>query len=343
MNIYIVLAAYNGTRYIREQINSIRDQTFKDWILLIRDDGSSDGTPDIVREIAKDDKRIQLVEDSLGNQGPVGNFALLLQHASDAGADYVFLCDQDDVWLPNKISDQLSLMQRIEQVEGANTPILVHSDLVVTDERLITTHKSFMACEKLHHEEADPLSTLLVQNFVTGCTAAANRSLVEFSLPVPAAVFMHDWWLALCAASAGKVVYLPEPTVLYRQHEANVLGARGFWSRVSRSGMTSRQRWARGSRTFIRSVIQANELRERLDQHGTQVRANVATSVKKYCQLFENHTRSVRRLVEVWRMGIRRQNLVGNLSLFLHVLVFQQDLYRNMTEVTATGSWQERD
>ena len=107
VNVSIALAAYNGEKYIREQINSIRRQTFKDWRLLIRDDGSTDDTPDIVLEMAKNDNRVQLVEDTFGNQGPIGNFTLLLQHASDAGADYVFLCDQDDVWLPNKIGDQL--------------------------------------------------------------------------------------------------------------------------------------------------------------------------------------------------------------------------------------------
>lgn len=193
-----------------------------------------------------------------------------------------------------------------------------------------------MTYQNIRHEERFPLKTLLVQNFVTGCTSLINRPLLFLSVPVPRGVIMHDWWIALLAAATGKISYLAQPSILYRQHEANELGAEAFWARVKPLGMSGRRRWVRGSKTLIRSVIQANELRRRLEEHKRR-KCNVVTVVTEYCRLFDNNAGSAYRLGRILRMGIKRQNLVSNLSLLLHVLTFQQDLYKSIAEATTSN------
>ena len=103
--IFILLGAFNGTRFIEQQIDSIQNQSLEDWRLLVRDDESTDNTVSVVRDISRRDHRIELLEDNLGHLGAVHNFSTLMQRSHDLGAEYVFLADQDDVWCPEKISD----------------------------------------------------------------------------------------------------------------------------------------------------------------------------------------------------------------------------------------------
>src|SRR5919205_1163827 len=107
----IVLSTYNGARFLAEQIESIRQQTFTGWILLLRDDGSLDDTRVIVDSLEALDSRLVVVRDERGNLGPVGSYGLLLQHAADRGARYVALADQDDVWEADKLAQELELIR----------------------------------------------------------------------------------------------------------------------------------------------------------------------------------------------------------------------------------------
>ena len=224
--VVILLSSYNGARYIDEQIQSIRAQTTRDWKLLIRDDGSSDATLSIVRKHCSLDERIELVTDKLGNLGPWGSFASLLSMATETNAAYVFLSDQDDVWLPSKIAKQLGELRRAEELHGPRHPILVHSDLELVDDKLVTLHPSFREFQHISHDSDDPLRTLLLHNAVVGCTIGINRALLDVAVPLPADS-PHDWWLGLCAAATGTVVSSNERTVKYRQHESNAVGAPG--------------------------------------------------------------------------------------------------------------------
>src|SRR2546423_4884685 len=122
----ILLSSYNGARFIEEQIESIRAQTFRDWRLLIRDDGSSDTTREIIRKLSSLDGRIEMVGDNRGNVGPWASFGLLLQTATRRKQQYILLSDQDDVWLPSKIADQIAALKNAERVHDAERPILVH-------------------------------------------------------------------------------------------------------------------------------------------------------------------------------------------------------------------------
>lgn len=221
----IVLATYNGQRYLEEQLDSLLGQSVSNTRILIGDDGSLDGTLQLVDQYAvKLPGRVQTLPKDPGSKGACGNFNRLLM-ASDA--PYVFLCDQDDVWDADKVHVALELLRELESVYGTDTPILVHTDLRVVDQNLAVTSDSFFEFQNLD-AHASAFKQLLVQNMVTGCTVVVNRALLNKALPIPADAIMHDWWLALVAAAFGKIGFLNRATVSYRQHGANTVGAKGW-------------------------------------------------------------------------------------------------------------------
>jgi len=155
--------------------------------------------------------------------GVVANFSKVLS-ASDA--DYMMFCDQDDLWLEDKVDTMLTVLLAQESELSYATPLLGFSDLTVVKSDLQIDSASFYASHGLTAESnADP-RYLVWSSTVYGCTTIFNRALADLGKPMPAGVPMHDQWLALLASSAGKVFYVPRQTIFYRQHEANVVGAR---------------------------------------------------------------------------------------------------------------------
>lgn len=224
----IVLPTYNGGRYLAEQIESIRSQTIDTWELLVRDDGSTDTTFELIKKYAEEDERVVLIEDQHGNLGAAGNFSLLVELALKRGADYIAFSDQDDIWLPYKLEMAMSRMHSLEQQYGMNIPVMVHSDLEIVSESLETISPSFMQYENINNPGNPSINKLLIQNYVVGCTMLGNRSLLEAATPVPSSVRMHDWWFASYSVVAGELSYLPAATIRYRQHSSNTLGVGGF-------------------------------------------------------------------------------------------------------------------
>jgi glycosyltransferase involved in cell wall biosynthesis len=224
MDADIVLATYNGDRYLGAQLESILAQEYQHWQLIIRDDGSSDRTREIIHMYQKrESNRLQWIDsENSRNIGVIQNFNYLLEQSR---ADYTFLSDQDDVWLPNKITDSLQLLKRIESQWGKATPILIHSDLSVVTEQLLPQYPSFWKSHTLN-PDYNSLRQLLIRNHITGCTIVINKALRQLALPISNTAFMHDWWLGLVATTFGKIAYLDYPTVLYRQHTHNQVGAR---------------------------------------------------------------------------------------------------------------------
>lgn len=218
----ILAASYNGAGYLAGQLDSLFAQTWQEWHLHARDDASTDHSLDILSDYSRRYADRISVQQNPVNLGAIATFNLLLH---DTDADWVLLCDQDDVWLPGKVEKTLALARDAEQRYGKETPLLVHTDLKVVD-----THLKPIADSLWRYQRCDPgkgrhLNRLLLQNAVTGCSIAINRSLRDLALPIPTEARMHDWWLALCAAAFGQIVYLDEPTVLYRQHGVNAVGA----------------------------------------------------------------------------------------------------------------------
>ncbi len=221
--IRIVLSTFNGSRFIGQQIKSIQEQSISNWELLVRDDGSTDGTQALLKEFASLDSRIKVVEGEAKNLGPTQSFAYLMKVASDS--DYLFFCDQDDFWLPSKIAMSLKAIKEIESSESTTIPIAVHSDLSICDENLnIVVHSMKKDSRAKSAPNINLFMPLLAQNFVTGCTLGVNQALLKASLPIANEALMHDWWIALIASALGKIAFIPEALVKYRQHGKNASG-----------------------------------------------------------------------------------------------------------------------
>lgn len=219
----VLLATYQGARYLPEQIDSILAQSRPGLRILVRDDGSFDATPAVLADYAARHAEIVRIDDHRPRLGTCASFGALLERSD---ADFVFFCDQDDVWRPGRLDHMLTRMQELQRQFGADMPLLVHSDLVVVDASLRLLDRSFCAYQHLDPVRGGTLSRLLVQNVVTGCAAIINRALARRAVPIPPEAVMHDWWLALVAAAVGRIGWLPEPTILYRQHAANRVGAK---------------------------------------------------------------------------------------------------------------------
>jgi hypothetical protein len=219
MSVSVLLATYNSAKYLRQLMDSILGQTFGDIRLVIRDDCSTDGTADIIGSY--NDSRIELIPGGEPSGSAQNNFFALLAARDD---DYIMFADADDVWLPDKIERTLARMKSLEAERGADTPLLVHTDLVVADENLGVISGSLFRYEKISPSRRS-LNQLLAQNNVTGCAAMINRALRALTPRLPESSVMHDWWLALTASAFGDIATLDEATVLYRQHGSNQVGA----------------------------------------------------------------------------------------------------------------------
>jgi len=220
----ILLSTYNGAIFLSEQIDSILNQSYTDWKLIIRDDSSTDKTKEVLQTYQnRYPKKIVVQKNSDENLGVTLNFSKLLESSS---APYIMFCDQDDVWLPEKVELTLKKMIEVEK-SNPDTPLLIHTDLKVVNTNLDILSDSYWSYQGLD-PEYDILNRLLVQNVITGCTVMINKKLADIALPIPDKAIMHDWWLGLVAASFGQVHHIDIPTMLYRQHANNDTGATSF-------------------------------------------------------------------------------------------------------------------
>ena len=235
MKVTILMSTYNGENFLAEQIESIQQQTYTDWTLLIRDDGSKDKTREIIKRFALEDDRITFINpDQNENLGVIKSFFTLLKYQE---SDYYLFSDQDDTWLPEKLSLQLEKASHYP----SNKPLLVYTDLKVVNQDLEVLHESMI------RTQSDHANTELVQemteNTVTGGVSLINHALAElWTGEETNELLMHDWYLGLLASAFGNLVYIDQPTELYRQHADNVLGARTLRKRM--------QNWIRPQTLF---------------------------------------------------------------------------------------------
>ena len=225
MKVNILMSTYNGQQFLAEQIRSIQEQSYTDWTLFIRDDGSSDNTKEILKDFERQDSRIHLIDsDKSDNLGVIKSFHKLVNHDR---ADYYFFSDQDDVWLPNKL--QLSLKEAQNYL--ADLPLMVYMDLKVVNQDLEIMTESMVKSQS-HHANTE-LVQELTENTVTGGVAMINHALAEMWQETDD-ILMHDWYLALLASAFGNLVFIDQPGELYRQHSDNVLGARTLSKRFKK-------------------------------------------------------------------------------------------------------------
>ena len=220
--IAVLLATYNGERFLREQIESLYAQTIKDWTIYVHDDGSTDGTKAILDEyVEKKDNFVVL--DYPSQKGASNNFFSLLKRVNSS--DFVF-ADQDDVWMSNKMEKCLVRMLQIEK-STISKPVLVCCDACVTDEKFKVVSPSLWERSGAYPEFLTNFNESAATPFVTGCTMLLNKAAKESVLwNVTEKATMHDAFITLCVFKAcGIVEPIRESLMYYRQHGENTLGA----------------------------------------------------------------------------------------------------------------------
>ncbi|MGN0361340.1 MAG: glycosyltransferase family 2 protein [Bilifractor sp.] len=229
----ILVATYNGVKYLARQLNSLLAQTEEQIRILVRDDGSSDGTCELLAKYEQNfPEKIHVIRDSVHCGGPAPNFMELVKHAK---AEYIMFCDQDDFWKKEKVSRTLQVMRDREAIQGKDCPILVFSDYIVSDAALhpLPVKEKQLQIYGYHTD----FSHLLVQNYITGCTTMLNRAAYRLMGDYDKRILMHDWWAAQYVSALGEVVHLPEKLMYYCQHGDNVVSAvnvRSFSYRIGK-------------------------------------------------------------------------------------------------------------
>lgn len=228
--IVILLSTYNAEKYLREQLDSILKQTRTDWQLIVRDDGSRDGTLAILEEYTKKYNTISYYAGD--NLGAKNSFFDLMKRVENQDFDYVAFCDQDDYWLPDKLKratkvlDLFSGQKKADVLGQAHTvksfPLLYCGKPQLVDKELSPILK------EIKRTIRPGFSNALVENIVTGCTTVLNRAMYDIVMQLlPEYCIMHDWWMYLAASCFGQVLYDETPMIYYRQHENNVMGIDG--------------------------------------------------------------------------------------------------------------------
>lgn len=214
----VAMSVLNGGKYLDEMLASLVAQTYKNWRLLVWNDGSTDDTAAILASWQARHPDLIEVLDNPGNinLGLCGGFTRVLQETT---APYIMVADQDDVWFPEKIECSLSGLCRAQSEYGQNVPLLVYTDMTVVDQNGKIIAPSYF--EKAGFRHVYELHEIIFRSIVAGPTITMTRSLLELALPAPLDARSHDWWFAVTASAFGQIIALPERTMLYRRHGAN--------------------------------------------------------------------------------------------------------------------------
>ena len=220
----VIMATYNGDKYLYDQIKSIVSQKIDDLTIFIHDDKSTDTTLNVIKKCKEEFKSIKIVL-ILGEKanGSKNNFMYIMKYVSNFNIDYFFFADQDDVWLPDKANIMLN---RMYTIEDRNRPCVIFSDMKVVDENLKILSSSFFDYIGADYTRTKP-NQLIMQSFIAGCSMLINKKALDMSNLYSNInnIFMHDWWICLVASYIGIIDCVNEPLVLYRQHSNNVIGA----------------------------------------------------------------------------------------------------------------------
>lgn len=272
--ISIAMASYNGEKYLKEQLDSIYAQTYKNIEVIVTDDCSTDKTVDILEHYAKSCGLKYFVNEK--NLGFVKNFEKVL---SLCDGDYIALADQDDIWCKDKIEILF------KNVSGH---LMVHSDAMLINDQGKMIEESFtkQSKKKIYQTTQE----YLFINNVTGCTSMIDKTLLKKALPIPSKFGVHDYWLAVIASTQGSIAYVDKPLVKYRQHDNNQIGAdentttlKQFLNRLKNEGVCNQAMIKGMSKKYLRYEV--------LDEYKSLFKKreqNTITNMKFYYQEFFN-------------------------------------------------------
>ena len=211
----ILMATYNGEKYLVEQLDSIINQTYHNWNLLIRDDNSTDKTLEIIQNYHKKDKRIKILKDNKGNLGIVRNFEELLKSSE---SEFIMFSDQDDIWVENKLDMYLKMIEKIK-----NKGFMIHSDAILFDKNKSNILKDTFISEKAINRG---LENVFFNYFVQGATILISKEIKNFILPFPKEVYLHDRYIHLISELFFERIFVNKALIYYRQHGDNQIGAK---------------------------------------------------------------------------------------------------------------------
>jgi glycosyltransferase, family 2 len=211
----ILMATYNGEKYLAEQLDSIINQTYHNWNLLIRDDNSTDRTLEIIQDYQKKDNRIKLLKDNKGNLGIVKNFEELLKNSE---SEFIMFSDQDDIWVENKLDMYLKMIEKIK-----NKGFMIHSDAILFDKNKSNILKDTFISKKAINKG---LENVFFNYFVQGATILISKEIKNFILPFPKEVYLHDRYIHLISELFFERIFVNKALIYYRQHGDNQIGAK---------------------------------------------------------------------------------------------------------------------
>jgi len=214
----ILMAVYNGEKYLREQLDSILSQTHENWQLVIRDDRSTDKSLAILTEYLQRDPRIMLLSHGSDHGSACINFSQLAAWAASTDAAYVMFADQDDRWKPEKVSVSLAAIFKMEQELGTDHPCMCYSTFQLMDE------KGEDLPQRMPLPNHLPLMLMLSENYAWGCTMIINSAALKKITPIPYQAANHDYWIALVISALGNNQLIDRDLLFYRQHTQNVSG-----------------------------------------------------------------------------------------------------------------------
>lgn len=295
----ILMATFNGERFIETQIRSILNQTYSKFDLYINDDGSRDGTIKIIEKLATEDSRVHLLKLSDANNGQLYNFGKLMQYVSKLDYDYIMFSDQDDIWYDNKVKDTLSFMKKNES--GAS--------MVYTNYKENKANNTFRSA----YNQDFPLnkhSILMFQNWIMGCTVMINKLLLSYSGQIPSEADNHDNWIMLVALTYGNVFYLNEVTMFHRVHDNNVT------NNFSKSGILKK------TYSFVNDVLHYKKFRLKKINLCKKVLAISSDRKTDFVYSFYKclvEKNKIKRVIEAKNGNFRGLNIHETMKLFLMI------------------------
>lgn len=305
----VIMATYNGQKYVKEQIDSILQSRGIEVMLHIFDDGSRDDTMSILKEYQKKyPKQVEVCQNE-HNLGLTLNFLTGIRSVmnNNQEAMYFMCCDQDDVWNSDKIEKTLKRMIQMEKCNSQERPILVFTDTTITDENLRLMEESFYKSQRYHLNKIE-LSHLLMENLIIGCTTMINRAFEPYLYKLPKYARYHDWWLALIASSFGSISYLPRQTMLYRQHSGNVVGGARFGDYLANRVRNLKNQKA----SLDENRLQAEEFYDLFEESLSPYKENM---IQQFLRMFSSNWLKKRYIM--FQYGFLKSGFTRNLGLLL--------------------------
>lgn len=312
LDVAVLLTTYNGEKYIDEQINSILRQKNVKVKIYVHDDFSQDNTLELVKKLQNEYPEQIFILESKNNLGVIRSYQFLLDNVK---ADYYFFSDQDDVWHEDKVAEELKLLLN----QNINIPALVYSDLEIVDANLNMLSSSMF--KKMNVKSTDKTAMLLVQNVITGNTVAFNSALRNFIIRdfrmEDDRILMHDGWLGLVASIYGKLLFLDEPMVKYRQHGNNVVGA----NKKKIFALFNIKKLKYG---VIKTILQSQALENKIIKSDNDLLTEDKKIVKIYADIIS--IPRIMRLNYCLRIPLRKQGLLRNILFLLFILTIKDEV-----------------